>query len=108
AVRTGGAGTVTVGASDRPAIVEIVSWSPLALGQVDVPVAGRGLHVGDARTSLEIGRLDLALRVSGAPAQALVVAGDVGVANARLESGRGAPSKPGPPRPWYESLPPHL
>jgi hypothetical protein len=107
-VRASELGALTVGAANAPASVEIGSWSPFVAGRLDVPVSARGLHVGDARASLEIGRLDLAVRATGDARGTVTVAGDVTIDDARFDSGRGAPSKPGRPRAWYEGLPPHL
>jgi hypothetical protein len=107
-VRASELGALTVGAANAPAFVEIGSWSPFVAGRLDVPVSARGLHVGNARASLEIGRLDLAVRARGDARGTVTVAGDVTIDDARFDSSRGAPSKPGKPRAWYEALPPHL
>jgi hypothetical protein len=101
-------GALTVGAADAPATVELASWSPFTPGRLDVPVWARGLHIGNARASLEIGRLDLAVRARGDARGTITVGGDVAIADARFDSSRGAPSKPGRPRAWYAALPPHL
>ena len=105
-VETVGAGAVTVGRADAPASVAIASWSPPRLGRVDVPIEGDGLRVGDAKMGLEIGALDLRLRLTGDATGELLLAGDVGIARARYDP---KPAK-GPPssRAWYAGLPPHL
>jgi hypothetical protein len=106
-VQTPPVGELAIGAPASPASVEIVSFEPARLGRIDVPVSARGLRIGDASTPLEIGALDLGLRLTG-DERALKLGGDVTVARARFDPKRGKPSAPGPSKPWYESLPPHL
>jgi hypothetical protein len=101
-------GVLTLGRADQPATVDIVSLQPLRLGEIDVPLAGNGLRIGDGSTALAIADLDLALRLRGHVDGELVLAGDVGIAGATFDPGRGPAAKPGPSRPWYQSLPPHL
>jgi hypothetical protein len=108
AVRASEIGALTVGSPEAPATVELASWSPFAPGRLDVPVSARGLHIGNPKASLEIGRLDLNVRARGDARSTVTVGGDVGIADARFDSSRGAPSKPGRPRAWYAGLPPHL
>jgi hypothetical protein len=56
-----------------------------------------------------VGALDLRLRLAGDPARELVLSGDVGIANARVDPFAGKKSSGGgPARPWFESLPPWL
>ena len=52
-------GVVTIGAADAPASVALTSAWPPRIARVDVPVVGRGLHVGGAPASFAIGALDL-------------------------------------------------
>jgi hypothetical protein len=110
-------GVVTVGAPAAPASARVTSAFPLRLERVDVPVTARGLRVGDAKSSFAIGALDLDLRLAGVPERALVLSGDVGVADAHFDPFAGNNNnnnnnnkkKPaGPARPWFESLPPWL
>ncbi|HTA20879.1 MAG TPA: hypothetical protein VK989_16410, partial [Polyangia bacterium] len=105
-VETVGAGALTIGRDDAPAFVDISSWSPFALGHVDVPIDGRGLHVGNAQSTLEVGALDLQLHLTGDATRGLLLAGELGVARARYDPkpSTGRPSS----RAWYEGLPPHL
>jgi hypothetical protein len=99
-------GTVTLGAPQAPATAHLASAWPLRLTQVDVPVAGSGLRVGDAKSPLGIGALDLALRLSGDAQHDLMLTGDVGVARAHFNPfGGGKKGAKGPARPWYEALP---
>jgi hypothetical protein len=107
-VETGPAGALTLGDARTPASLVVTSWWPFVPGSLDVPLAGRGLHLGDGRTAFEISDLDLALRLTGEPATALTLTGDIGVAKARFDTGRGVSAKAGPARPWYASLPPRL
>jgi hypothetical protein len=102
------AGALTIGAPAAPASVELVSLEPLQLGRVDVPVAARGLRIGGPASSLQIGALDLALRLEG-DARALALRGDVGISQASFDPQRGKKaSAPGPSGPWFQSLPPQL
>jgi hypothetical protein len=101
-------GAVMLGAAGAPATVELDSLSPLEIARVDVPVAARGLRVGDAKSSFEVGALDLRLRLAGDPERELVLSGDIGVARARFDPFGPKKKSTGPPRPWFESLPPHL
>jgi hypothetical protein len=102
------AGTVTLGAPDEPASVALGPGWPPRVARVDVPVEGRGLRVGDAKSSLEIDALDLKLRLEGDPARELVLRGDVGVARARVDPFAKKKKSSGPARPWFEALPPRL
>jgi hypothetical protein len=102
------AGTVTLGAPQAPASVALGPGWPPRVARVDVPVEGRGLHVGDATSSFEIDSLDLDLRLEGDPARELVLKGDVGVARARVDPFAKKKKSSGPARPWFEGLPPHL
>ncbi len=105
-VETVGAGALTIGRDGAPASVDIASWSPLELGRVDVPIDGRGLHVGSAQSALEVGALDLQLQLTGDATRGLLLAGELGVARARYDPkpAKGKPSS----RAWYEGLPPRL
>jgi len=105
-VETVGAGALTLGGDGAPAFVDVTSWSPLQLGRVDVPIDGRGLHVGSAASDLEVGALDLRLRLTGDGARGLLLAGEIGVARARYDP-KPAKGKPAS-RAWYAGLPPHL
>ncbi|HEX4404338.1 MAG TPA: hypothetical protein VH560_05895, partial [Polyangia bacterium] len=64
------------------------------------------LHIGSAQSALEVGALDLRLRLTGDAKRGLLLAGDIGVARARYEPkpAKGKPSA----RAWYEGLPPRL
>jgi hypothetical protein len=106
-VETNPVGVLTIGAPQAPAAVELLSIDPPRLGRVDVPVAGRGLHFGDASTVMEVRSLDVALHLTG-DTRALALSGDVGIGQARVDPGRGKKGAPGPSKPWYESLPPRL
>jgi hypothetical protein len=102
-------GVLSLGAPEAPASIELGEGWPLRVARIDAPVLGRGLRVGDAKSPFEIGALDLRLRLTGDPERELVLSGDVGVARARLDPFSGGKKKAaGPPRPWFESLPPHL
>jgi hypothetical protein len=102
-------GVATVGTPAAPASARVTSAFPLRIERVDVPVTARGLRVGDAKASFAIGALDLDLRLAGAPERALVLSGDVGVADARFDPFAGNKKKSGgPARPWFEALPPWL
>src|SRR5262249_22699313 len=97
-----------IGAPTTPASVEILSFEPPRLGRVDVPVAARGLHFGDASSLMSVGALDLSLRLFG-DASLLTLRGDVGIANARVDSSKSKPGpRTGPSKPWFEGLPPRL
>ncbi|HVR03501.1 MAG TPA: hypothetical protein VMT47_15295 [Polyangia bacterium] len=101
-------GAVVVGAADAPAVVDIASAWPLRVRAVDVPLSAHGLRVGNARSAFAIGALDLRLRLTGDPARELVLAGDVGVARARVDPFIHKKTASGPARPWFEALPPRL
>jgi hypothetical protein len=101
-------GVLTLGSADAPASAELASLSPPLVTHVDVPVVARGLRVGEGKSSLEIGALDLRLRLRGDPERELVLSGDVGVSGARLDPFAPKRKSTGPPRPWFESLPPRL
>jgi hypothetical protein len=106
-VVTNPGGTLTIGGANGPASVEILSLQPPQLGRVEVPVTARGLRIGGPSSSLEIGALDLSVRLEGDD-HALTLRGDVGIARARFDPRGRKPAKAGPSRPWFESLPPHL
>jgi hypothetical protein len=102
-------GAVTIGAPDAPATVTVDPARPLHVQRVDVPIAGRGLRVGDAKAQLAVDALDLALRLAGDPARQLVLSGDVGITGAHLDPFAAKPKRAGgPARPWFEGLPPWL
>jgi hypothetical protein len=101
-------GVVTVGAPGAPATIALGDGWPLRVARIDAPVVGRGLRVGDAKSSFEIGALDLQLRLAGDPERALVLSGDVGVARARFDPFAPKKKSTGPARPWFEALPPRL
>ena len=101
-------GAVTVGAPDAAASVDLSTAWPPRVDRVDLPLSARGLRIGDARSPLAIGALDLHLRLAGDPERELVLSGDVGVARARVNPFGGKRSKSGPARPWFEGLPPRL
>jgi hypothetical protein len=103
-------GAVSVGAPDAPASVDLEPPWPPRVARLDVPVAARGLRVGDAKSAYQIGALDLHVRLVGDPARELVLSGDVGVAGATFDPFAPGPKKKssGPPRPWFEALPPRL
>ncbi len=105
-----GVGTVTVGRPASPGQAELVSFSPLRFGHIDLPFFGENLAVGGPTSSLEIPDLDADVRLTGDAQGELRLAGEVAVAGGSYDPKRGAAKSPKARAsgPWYHALPPHL
>jgi hypothetical protein len=106
-------GAVQIGRPGAPAVAELASVSPFALGPVDVPFAGENLKIGDPSSQLYIPDLDSHLRLTGDGRRDLLIKGEVDIAGASFDSSRGekkssSGDKPRVSGPWYHALPPHL
>jgi hypothetical protein len=102
-------GTLEVGRDKQPATLQL-SWRPLRLGRLDMPISGRHLAFHDEKVPLTFADLNLNLRLAGFAEGDLLLSGDVDVDGATFDRNRhpaGSVRKP-PEGRWYQALPPHL
>jgi hypothetical protein len=104
-----GTGNLAIGRLGAPATVDIASLDPPRLGRIDLPVQGSGLTIGGPTSSLAISNLDADVRLAGQLDGELVLTGNVDLERGSYDPRRGPKTAHrGPPRKWFESLPPHL
>jgi hypothetical protein len=98
-------GRLHLGSDEAPAQLTLISFFPLRLGSMDVPIRSDRLSIAEPALPLRLPLLRLDARLRGDARTALLLSGDVDFEHASYNAHRSWSSSPSSAPPWYRALP---